>query len=71
MSIHKIGCSVESLQKDKIEYLENEFESQTKLYNIKLIDISNQLETYINGFKEQNTEVRTEGIEGACTRNSI
>ena len=39
MSIHKFGYSVESLQKDKIENLEKEFESQTKLFNIKLIDM--------------------------------
>ena len=30
MSIHKFGYSAESLQKDKIENLENELKSQTK-----------------------------------------
>ena len=35
MSIHKFCHSVESLQKDKIENLESEFESQTKSFNIK------------------------------------
>ena len=39
MSIHKFGYSAESLQKDKIENLEKEFESQTKLINIKLNDL--------------------------------
>ena len=37
MSIHKFGYSAESLQKDKIENLEKEFESQTKLININLM----------------------------------
>ena len=39
MSIHKFGYSAESLQKDKIENLDEEFESQTKLINIKLNDL--------------------------------
>ena len=58
MSIHKFGYSVESLQKDKIESLEKDFESQTKLTNIKLKNISDKLETYNNEYKEQNTELR-------------
>ena len=45
MSIHKFGYSAESLQKDKIENLENEFEPQTKLINLKLNDVSDKLET--------------------------
>ena len=45
MSIHKFGYSAESLQKDKIENLEKELESQTKLFNIKLID----MQSTING----------------------
>ena len=48
MSIHKFGYSAESLQKDKIENLEKEFESQTKLFNIKLIIISDKLENFEN-----------------------
>ena len=54
MSIHKFGYSAESLQKDKIENLEKEFESQTKLFNIKLID----MQSTINGMTDnlQNTE---------------
>ena len=70
MSIHKFGYNAESLQKDKIENLEKEFESQTKLINIKLNDVSDKLETYtaklasyINEFKEQNTELRVEEIQ--------
>ena len=54
MSIHKFGYSAESLQKDKIENLENELESQTKLINIKL----NNMQSTINGMTDnlQNTE---------------
>ena len=48
MSIHKFGYSAESLQKDKIENLEKELESQTKLINIKLIDIFDKLENFDN-----------------------
>ena len=78
MSFHKFGYSAENLQKDKIENLENELESQTKLFTIKFNDMqstisgmSDKLETntaklasYINEFKEQNTELRTEGTGG-------
>ena len=39
MAIHKFGYSVESLQKDKIDNLEKELESQTKLINVKLNDM--------------------------------
>ena len=54
MSIHKFGYSAESLQKDKIENLEKELESQTKLINIKL----NDMQSTINGMTDnlQNTE---------------
>ena len=48
MSIHKFGYSAEILQKDKIENLEKEFESQTKLFNKKLINISDKLENFEN-----------------------
>ena len=51
MSIHKFGYSAESLQNDKIENLEKELESQTKLINLKLNDLSNTLEN----FDMQNT----------------
>ena len=43
MSIHKFGYSAESLQKDKIENLEKEFESQTKLINIKFNDVQSTI----------------------------
>ena len=36
MSFHKFGYSVDILQKDKSGNLQKEFESQTKLINIKL-----------------------------------
>ena len=54
MSIHKFGYSAESLQKDKIENLEKELESQTKLFKIKL----NDMQSTINGMTDnlQNTE---------------
>ena len=48
MSIHKFGYKVENLQNDKIENLENELESQTKLLNITPIEMSSKLETYID-----------------------
>ena len=48
MSIHIFGYSAESLQKDKIENLEKELESQTKLINLKLNDISDKLENFEN-----------------------
>ena len=60
MSIHKFGYSAESLQKDKIESLEIESESQTKLINIKSIDIFDKLEKVIN---LQNTELQVEEIQ--------
>ena len=61
MSIHKFGYSAESLQKDKSKNLEKEFESQTKLFNIKLNDIQQSwlhMQSTINGMTDnlQNTE---------------
>ena len=58
MSIHKFGYSAESLRKDKIENLENEFESQTKFINLKL----NDMQSTINGMTDnlQNTELRVQ-----------
>ena len=43
MSIHKFGYSAESLQKDKIENLKKELESQTKLINLKLNDMQSTI----------------------------
>ena len=54
MSIHKFGYSAESLQKDKIENLEKELESQTKLLNIKLID----MQSTINGMTDNLQSVQ-------------
>ena len=48
MSIHTVAYSVESLQKDKIENLEKELETQTKLHNINLNDLSNNFENFDN-----------------------
>ena len=78
MSIHKFSYSAESLQKDKIENLEKEFESQTKLINIKLNDMQSTISGVYDKLEKfntqsafgnlQNTELRTEGVlhtEGA------
>ena len=57
MSIHKFGFSAESLQKDKIENLEKEFESQTKLINIKLNDLQSTFGDKLKKFNNlQNIE---------------
>ena len=48
MAFHNFGYSVESLQKDKIENLERELESQTNLINKTLNDMSDKLETFNN-----------------------
>ena len=57
MSIRKFGYSVKSLQKDKIENLENELESQTKLININLM-------MYLINYKHILINLNTEGTEG-------
>ena len=57
ISFHKFGYSAESLQKDKIENLENELDSQSELISIKLNDMSDKLKKFNN---LQNTELRTE-----------
>ena len=57
MSTHKFGYSAESLQKDKIENLEKEFESQTKLINIKLNDLQSTFGDKLKKFNNlQNIE---------------
>ena len=56
MSIHKFGYSAESLQKDKIENLEKEFESQTKLINIKLNGMQSTISGMSDQFKKFNTQ---------------
>ena len=64
MSIHKFGYSVESLQKDKIENLEKEFESQTKLFNIKLID----MQSTINGMTDNLQSVQEINFDDGETK---
>ena len=54
MTIHKFGYSAESLQKDKIENLEKEFESQTKIFNMKL----NDMQSTINGMTDNLQNVQ-------------
>ena len=63
MSIHKFGYSAESLQKDKIENLEKEFESQTKLINIKLNDLQSTFDDKLKKFNMQSTSGKLQNIE--------
>ena len=64
MSIHKFGYSAESLQKDKIENLEKEFESQTKLINIKFID----MQSTINGMTDNLQSVQEINFDDGETK---
>ena len=64
MSIHKFGYSAESLQKDKIENLEKELESQTKLINIKLID----MQSTINGMTDNLQSVQEINFDDGETK---
>ena len=64
MSIHKFGYSAESLQKDKIENLEKEFESQTKLINIKLYD----MQSSINGMTDNLQSVQEINFDDGETK---
>ena len=64
MSIHKFGYSAESLHKDKIENLEKEFESQTKLFIIKLNDI----QSTINGMTDNLQSVQEINFEDGETK---
>ena len=64
MSIHKFGYSAESLQKDKIENLEKELESQTKLINIKL----NDLQSTINGMTDNLQSVQKINFDDGETK---
>ena len=64
MSIHKFGYSAESLQKDKIENLEKEFESQTKLFNIKVID----MQSTINGMTDNLQSVQEINFDDGETK---
>ena len=64
MSIHKFGYSAESLQKDKIENLEKELESQTKLINIKL----NDMQSSINGMTDNLQSVQEINFDDGETK---
>ena len=64
MSIHKFGYSAESLQKDKIENLEKELESQTKLFNIKLI----AMQSTINGMTDNLQSVQEINFDDGETK---
>ena len=64
MSIHKFGYSAESLQKDKIENIEKELESQTKLINIKLID----MQSTINGMTDNLQSVQEINFDDGETK---
>ena len=63
MSIHKFGYSAESLQKDKIENLEKEFESQTKIINLKLNDLQSTFGDKLKKFNMQSTSGNLQNIE--------
>ena len=63
MSIHKFGYSAESLQKDKIENLEKEFESQTKLINIKLNDLQSTFGDKLKKSDTQSAPGKLENVE--------
>ena len=64
MSIHKFGYSAESLKKDKIENLEKELESQTKLINIKLKD----MRSTINGMTDNLQSVQEINFDDGETK---
>ena len=64
MSIHKFGYSAESLQKDKIENLKKELESQTKLINLKL----NDMQSTINGMTDNLQNVQEINFDDGETK---
>ena len=64
MLIHKFGYGAESLQKDKIENLEKELESQTKLINIKL----NDMQSTINGMTDNLQSVQEINFDDGETK---
>ena len=64
MSIHKFGYSAESLQKDKIENLEKELESQTKLINLK----PNDMQSTINGMTDNLQSVQEINFDDGETK---
>ena len=64
MSIHKFGYSAESLQKNKIENLEKELESQTKLINLK----PNDMQSTINGMTDNLQSVQEINFDDGETK---
>ena len=64
MSIHIFGYSAESLQKDEIENLKKELESQTKLFNLKL----NQMQSTINGMTDNLQNVQEINFDDGETK---
>ena len=64
MSIHKFGYSAERIQKDKVENLEKEFESQTKLINLKL----NDMQSTINGMTDNLQNVQEINFDDGETK---
>ena len=64
MSIHKFGYSAESLQNDKIDNLQKELESQTKLINIKL----NDMQSTINGMTDNLQSVQEINFDDGETK---
>ena len=62
MSIHKFGYSVESLQKDKIENLEKELDSQTKLINKKPNDMQSAFGGLSDEFEKYNNLQKVQEI---------
>ena len=64
MSYHKFGYSAESSQKDKIENLEKELESQIKLINLKL----NDMQSTINGMTDNLQSVQEINFDDGETK---
>ena len=60
MSIHKFGYKADSLQKDKIENLEKELESQTKLINMK----HNDMQSAFGGISDKLEKSYTQSASG-------
>ena len=56
MSIQKYGYNPESLQNDKIENFEKALELQTKLINIKLIDMQSAFGGMSDELEKHNNE---------------
>ena len=64
MSIHKFGNSTESLQKDKIENLEKELESQTKLIHLNF----NDMQSTINGMTDNQQNIQEINFDDGETK---